>query len=81
MPRHSAGARLWLHPERRDKAGRITHLAVWFIKDGRFSRAQSALEMTVTELKRRLSDTSTESTPRQPPQTAVIRLRSPSQTS
>jgi hypothetical protein len=39
MPRHPAGARLWLHPESRDKAGRVTHVAAWFIKDGRFRQS------------------------------------------
>jgi len=34
MPRRAAAPRLWLQPERRDKrTGRITHSAVWIIKD------------------------------------------------
>lgn len=43
MPRHPAGARLWLHPERRDKAGRLTHGAIWYIKDGRFRQSTKCL--------------------------------------
>ena len=34
MPRKGRGPHLWLHPERRDAAGRITHTAIWYIKDG-----------------------------------------------
>ena len=33
MPRPSKGIRLWLRPARKDKSGKITHKAVWFIKD------------------------------------------------
>ena len=34
MPHRAAAPRLWLQPERRDKrTGRITHCAVWIIKD------------------------------------------------
>jgi integrase len=33
MPRRSKGARLWLRPARRDKAGTITHAATWLILD------------------------------------------------
>ncbi|HUZ32645.1 MAG TPA: site-specific integrase [Xanthobacteraceae bacterium] len=35
MPRLSAGAHLWLRPERRNKAGSVTHAAVWLIVDGK----------------------------------------------
>jgi len=34
MPAKSKGARLWLRKARRDRAGRITHPAVWLIRDG-----------------------------------------------
>ena len=34
MPRRSKGARLWLRPGRRDKAGKITRRAIWLILDG-----------------------------------------------
>jgi hypothetical protein len=34
MPRKGRGPHLWLHPERRDAAGRTTHTAIWYIKDG-----------------------------------------------
>ncbi|MEO9786625.1 MAG: integrase [Aurantimonas coralicida] len=33
MPRPRKPARLWLEPERRNKAGRITHVATWIIRD------------------------------------------------
>jgi hypothetical protein len=36
MPRQSGGARLYLKAERRDAAGRVTHAAVWQIRDGRY---------------------------------------------
>jgi integrase len=35
MPRTATGPHLWLRPERRDKAGRVTHAAVWLIIDGK----------------------------------------------
>ena len=41
-----------------------------------FDRARSALEMTVTEQKRLLGNTSTANTPQQPPKAAVVRLPS-----
>src|ERR1043166_7806972 len=34
MPRRSKGARLWLRPARRDERERVTHPAVWLIRDG-----------------------------------------------
>jgi len=34
MPRQPSPPRLWRRPERRDKDGRITHAALWFILDG-----------------------------------------------
>jgi integrase len=34
MPRQSKGARLWLKPEERDKAGRLRKRATWVIRDG-----------------------------------------------
>jgi integrase len=34
MPAKSKGPRLWLRKARRDRAGRITHPAVWLIRDG-----------------------------------------------
>jgi integrase len=36
MPRQSGGARLYLKAERRDTAGRVTHAAIWQIRDGRY---------------------------------------------
>lgn len=35
MPRRSQGARKWLRPPRYDGKGRITHEAVWLIRDGK----------------------------------------------
>jgi integrase len=34
MSRQPSPPRLWKRPERRDKAGRVTHAALWFILDG-----------------------------------------------
>ncbi len=34
MPRKASPPRLWKRPERRDKAGKITHAATWIILDG-----------------------------------------------
>jgi len=34
MPRRASPPRLWKRPERRDKAGKITHAAAWIILDG-----------------------------------------------
>jgi hypothetical protein len=34
MPRRSKGARLWLRPARRNKAGKVTRHAIWLILDG-----------------------------------------------
>src|SRR5262245_4157457 len=34
MPRRSKGARLWLEPEERDKAGKLVRQASWVIRDG-----------------------------------------------
>jgi hypothetical protein len=34
MPRRSKGPRLWLRRAQYDRAGRLTHAAVWLIKDG-----------------------------------------------
>jgi integrase len=34
MPSPSKGARLWLRKAQRDKSGRVTHRAVWLIRDG-----------------------------------------------
>jgi integrase len=39
MPRRAKGPHLWLRPERRDAAGRITHDAVWIIKDRGYQRS------------------------------------------
>jgi hypothetical protein len=33
MPPTSKGPRLWLRKARRDKLGRVTHAAVWIIRD------------------------------------------------
>jgi len=33
MPRKAAGIRLWLRPERRDREGRVTHAAIWIIRE------------------------------------------------
>jgi integrase len=35
MPRRSKGPRLWLRRAQYDKKGRLTHAAVWIIKDGK----------------------------------------------
>src|SRR4051794_4322442 len=34
MPRRSKGARLWLRPARRNKAGKVTRRSAWIILDG-----------------------------------------------
>ena len=34
MPRQQKPPRLWKRPERRDRDGRVTHAALWFILDG-----------------------------------------------
>src|ERR1700737_5350919 len=39
MPTTSKGPRLWLRRERRDKEGRITHPAVYVIRDGRHQQS------------------------------------------
>ena len=39
MPRKGRGPHLWLHPERRDPAGRVTHAAIWYIKDSGFRQS------------------------------------------
>jgi integrase len=39
MPRRSKGTRLWLRRERRDKEGRITHPAVYVIRDGGYQES------------------------------------------
>lgn len=39
MPRRGRGPYLWLRPERRDGAGRVTHAAVWIIVDGRYQES------------------------------------------
>lgn len=39
MSRRSEGAHLWERPERRDRAGNLTHRAVWFILDGLVQRS------------------------------------------
>lgn len=39
MPRLATGPHLWLRPERRDAAGRVTHAAIWLIIDGKFQRS------------------------------------------
>ena len=36
MPRRAKGARLWLRKAQHDKSGKLTHAAVWIIKDGRY---------------------------------------------
>ncbi len=36
MPRRGKGARLWLRKAQHDKSGKLTHAAVWIIKDGRY---------------------------------------------
>jgi hypothetical protein len=33
MPEAAKGPRLWLRRERRDKRGRLTHPAMWYIRD------------------------------------------------
>jgi integrase len=35
MPRRSKGARLWLRKAQYDRRGRLTHVAIWHIKDGK----------------------------------------------
>ena len=35
MPRRSKGPRLWLRRAQYDQSGRLTHAAVWLIKDGK----------------------------------------------
>src|SRR5207248_573845 len=39
MPISSKGARLWLRRERRDNRGRITHPAVYIIRDGEYQES------------------------------------------
>ena len=39
MPTASKGPRLWLRKARRDRRGRITHPAVYVIRDGRFQES------------------------------------------
>ena len=34
MPRRAKGPRLRFRPQRRDAAGKLTHNAAWFIRDG-----------------------------------------------
>jgi hypothetical protein len=36
MPRRSKGARLWLRCAQYNRAGKLTHAAIWIIKDGRY---------------------------------------------
>jgi hypothetical protein len=76
MPRKGRGPHLWLHPERRDEAGRTTHAAIWYIKDGGFRQSTKCAQTTLQELSARFNDTSTEST-RSQPSTSVIPLKSP----
>ena len=54
MPRKGRGPHLWLHPERRDEAGRITHAATWHIKDGGFRQSTKCAQHNLAGAERAL---------------------------
>lgn len=54
MPRKGRGPHLWLHPERRDAAGQITHTAIWYIKDGRHRQSTQRPQFDLTGAERAL---------------------------
>jgi len=55
MPRKSKGARLWLRPARRDKAGAVTHAATWLILDAGKQHPTECAEGDVAGAERALS--------------------------
>jgi hypothetical protein len=60
MPRRGKGARLWLRKAQHDRSGKLTHAAVWLIKDT--ARARDAALKMVEGLKEPSRTTSREST-------------------
>ena len=54
MPRKGRGPHLWLHPKRRDEAGRITHAAIWYIKDGGFRQSTKCAQHDLAGAERAL---------------------------
>jgi hypothetical protein len=76
MPAKSKGPRLWLRKARRDRAGRITHPAVYVIRDGEYQESTGCGHETVSALKESSSSTSTASTPRRRRKAPVIPIKS-----
>ena len=76
MPRKGRGPHLWLHPERRDAAGRITHTTIGTSRTVDVARARRALNTTLQELNVRFSSTSTANTKPVPDAPRVIPLKS-----
>jgi hypothetical protein len=56
MPRRTKGARLELHPARKDRNGRITHKATWRIRDGRSDISTGCAAGEVAAAERKLKD-------------------------
>jgi hypothetical protein len=54
MPRKGRGPHLWLHPKRRDEAGRTTHAAIWYIKDGGFRQSTKCAQHNLAGAERAL---------------------------
>jgi integrase len=56
MPRRNRGARLWLRPDRRDKAGKMVAHAVWIILDGGKHIATGCTAGEAAEAERKLAE-------------------------
>lgn len=56
MPRRAKGARLWLRKAQHDKSGKLTHTAIWIIKDGRHRESTGCCAEDYRQAEDRLAD-------------------------
>jgi hypothetical protein len=56
MPRRAKGARLWLRKAQHDKSGKLTHAAIWIIKDGRHRESTGCCAEDYRQAEDRLAD-------------------------
>ena len=56
MPRRRSAPRLWLRKAQRDRDGRLTHAAVWIVKDGKHRESTGCREEDRSGAERALAD-------------------------